>query len=774
MVCYVGLWLGCFLFVVKELEAVVEVSVVEAVAGERASIPCEVPQPLEDDGATLILWYRHDSPNPIYTLDVRNTTLSQARHYPSVENEGRLRFDVGIHPPELIFSTVGKADEAEYKCRVDLRRSRTLILQSRLNVIVPPDEPIIMDEYGQRLRDIIGPYDEGSELKLICDVDGGVAFSTGDPSPSVTWWRDDLLLNGDFNVTTRGFVRNVLILDKIRRTDWNARYSCRTSNSRLSKPQVATVLLDMNLLPLDVTITGHPNPMLAGERYKITCWSSGSRPAAITSWWFSGNKIVSGTSETVDEYENVTVNVVEFVPFSEDNGKVLTCKAANPAMPKSTMQAVVVLNIEFIPILNLTVNGTYQEAELQEGDQVYMECSMKANPWVSDIKWHFEQKPILNNVASGVLISNQSLTLKHARPEHSGKYYCSAENSVDRGKSNTIEIFVKFAPKCKSNEIKTFVLTANETIHVTCDVEAEPDDVNFKWSLETSGGSVILQQWNTSNVFFYSQEHSSGILTCWGRNSVDAQTIPCLFRIITATVPDAPYSCTLGNLTEYSFSLECDPGHNGSLAQSFHLEVYDSLTEMLVNNLTNSSSPDFESSGLSPGTTYVLLVYASNGMGRSNLMTLVTTTLIPAERRTAREIKIYINLILRILLGIVVGFCGMASLICLLLAVRKLRNKNSNGRIIEATSIQNAEKKELDEVLDSTEKGPDIIPQSVDGDVFFMSGKLVEAPKSPKTSPVTHAYRKYKLTHILITKLQLRTVCATVLNRTGKSELMII
>lgn len=43
---------------------------------------------------------------------------------------------------------------------------------------VPPGEPIIMDEHGQRLRGVIGPYDESSTLTLICEVDGGniVAF----------------------------------------------------------------------------------------------------------------------------------------------------------------------------------------------------------------------------------------------------------------------------------------------------------------------------------------------------------------------------------------------------------------------------------------------------------------------------------------------------------------------------------------------------------------------------------------------------------------------
>lgn len=38
---------------------------------------------------------------------------------------------------------------------------------------MPPSDPIIMDEHGQHLYDIIGPYDEGSNLTFICEVDGG-------------------------------------------------------------------------------------------------------------------------------------------------------------------------------------------------------------------------------------------------------------------------------------------------------------------------------------------------------------------------------------------------------------------------------------------------------------------------------------------------------------------------------------------------------------------------------------------------------------------------
>lgn len=39
--------------------------------------------------------------------------------------------------------------------------------------IVPPGDPFIVDDNGQRLRDIIGPFDEGAFLTLGCEVDGG-------------------------------------------------------------------------------------------------------------------------------------------------------------------------------------------------------------------------------------------------------------------------------------------------------------------------------------------------------------------------------------------------------------------------------------------------------------------------------------------------------------------------------------------------------------------------------------------------------------------------
>ncbi|GFY56110.1 uncharacterized protein TNIN_89441 [Trichonephila inaurata madagascariensis] len=217
----------------------VEPPLVEAVVGGTASIPCNVT--LEDDEATLILWYRSDLPNPIYTLDVRNTSLRNARRFPSSEIGNRTNFDIAAQPPTLLLSNVTTSDAKDYRCRVDLRRYRTLILHTRLRVIVPPNEPIMMDEHGQHLHGVVGPYDEGSTLTFICEVDGG------DPYPNVTWWRGAVLFDDDFTIIKQRFVRNELVLRKVQRTELMMEYTCKASNTYLAKPITASFQLDLNL-----------------------------------------------------------------------------------------------------------------------------------------------------------------------------------------------------------------------------------------------------------------------------------------------------------------------------------------------------------------------------------------------------------------------------------------------------------------------------------------------------------------------------------------------
>lgn len=42
--------------------------------------------------------------------------------------------------------------------------------------IVPPTEPVIYADGKRVTKDVIGPYNEGEPLKLLCESDGGKAL----------------------------------------------------------------------------------------------------------------------------------------------------------------------------------------------------------------------------------------------------------------------------------------------------------------------------------------------------------------------------------------------------------------------------------------------------------------------------------------------------------------------------------------------------------------------------------------------------------------------
>ncbi|KAK7071779.1 hypothetical protein SK128_016173, partial [Halocaridina rubra] len=67
-------------------------------------------------------------------------------------------------------------------------------------------------------------------------------------------------------------------------------------------------------------------------------------------------------------------------------------------------------------------------SNIEEGDDVYFECAIKANPWVYNIVWLHEGHELRDNVSAGIIISNKSLVLQKIARMASGNYYCITFN----------------------------------------------------------------------------------------------------------------------------------------------------------------------------------------------------------------------------------------------------------------------------------------------------------------------------------------------------------
>lgn len=613
---------------------------VTGVLGERVSLPCDMTPNTTDDEVSLVLWYKDDSTTPIYSCDARRSRLSQAHHAPAdwLGHRAYLRLvdggGSGGHALELY--PVHEEDEGLYRCRVDFRKARTRNYEVVLKVILPPNEPIITDQNGEILpsKSIIGPYNEGDRLLLVCQVEGG------SPPPVVTWWRESFLLDDQYNVTSQGISRNELLLPSLGRNDLMATFTCLATNNNISFPVSASVTVDLNFRPLSVWIEGEQRPLSAGKPVTLRCRSAGSRPPAVVEWWKAGVRMnatqANGTS------------ALTFVPVSEDSGKQLSCRAENPLIAGSAIEDGWKLEVHYVPQLNLRLGSKLRHQHIQEGNDVFLECDIRASPWVTEIGWRFEGRDLASNASAGIIVSNQSLVLQKVDRRGRGRYTCTATNGEGIGESNAVNLRVRFAPTCKPGQKTVYGAARQEAVRVSCELEADPaQDIAFRWRFNASqqmlGSTNVMSDGTRSWATVVPQtDEDYGALLCWGKNGIGIQREPCIFTLIQAGPPDAVQNCSVQNQTEDSVALACSESYDGGLRQRFRMELHDTARRLLRANVSSAEAPIFVARGLPPGTSFVAAVYALNARGRSQPTVLVVSTLpapVSLTRKAQKRLK---------------------------------------------------------------------------------------------------------------------------------------
>ncbi|XP_022245373.1 nephrin-like isoform X2 [Limulus polyphemus] len=684
------------------------------IAGFKVALPCNITPPSPNDELLLILWYRGDTSNPLYTMDARRGVTNHTRHSSADGLSGRAYFSIVDRPAVLILEPVYAADAGTYKCRVDFRIARTRYSKAELSVIVPPKKPIITDGKENVLESLIGPYNEGDSLTLVCESEGG------NPPSSVIWWRDSMIVDDSFHTVSQSIVQNIFVIKTLNRRHLMATFSCQASNNNQSPPVSTTVTIDMNFKPLAVWIENSNRPLSTQKPSKLVCIGIGSRPTAQLTWWIGGKKLESAkkTSPFDDNHsENKTISVLILKPNIEDNGRYLSCRAENPLIPKSEIESGWKLDVHYIPQLTLRLGSKLRHSHIQEGNDVYLECKIRSNPPSSEIVWRFDGHELSTNTSAGIIISNQSLVLQKVKRSNRGHYTCSALNSEGRGESNTVFLRVQYKPQCKNDQRFLYGTSKNEAVNVSCGVEADPPDVRFRWKFNNSGHVVDIQNYyqeNSRSLATYTPrtQYDYGSLLCWATNAAGSQDIPCVFSIIPAGAPDPPKNCTVVNKSESSFRIECLEGYNGGLPQYFTMEVRDKYLESVLLNLT-TKQPVFTVDGLRSGKTFVVTISSVNVRGRSHRVMLKPNTLHVPETLTHKDAKwsAKVSPVLIVLSGLTGGLLLVVIIVFLILRYRNSNGHQSKEGILKNDTIPNRYGKNDHNFTDmSSQKCPDIIP----------------------------------------------------------------
>jgi len=636
----------------------------------------------DEEGAYLVLWFIDPDRKPIYSFDVRGRKVNMGRHWWDERRFGkRAHFLLASanRVARLQISNVSRSDAGHYRCRVDYRNAPTRNFKYHLIVVEPPSAVMILDSTHQQLSTVAGPLEEGSDLILTCKAVGG------HPQPWVTWWQGGQLLDNVTDARTQDSVSNLLVVPRINRRHLHDAFTCQVTSSPHVAPIMKTVTLELHLRPLFVEILLPTKALMAETNLEVKCQTAGSRPPPSITWWKGSKQIHHQSSTMTSDDGNLTVSTLTLTPGAHDDNNHLICRVKNTMLIGAILEDSIRLDVQYVPVVRIALGSNIHGEEIKEGDDLYIECHIRANPVFHRLQWSHNGVLLSHNISAGVVLSNVSLVLRAVTNARAGLYTCTAINSRGESTSEPLSLRIQYAPRCRSSVATVTGISRQEAAPLNCYVDADPPDVHFWWTflgtpmksngtmLVTSGGDALLldrslfSSRGTDSVLRYSpkSELDFGVVACWASNTVGNQRDPCLFHVVPAGKPAAPSNCAVANQTADSVRVGCQEAFDGGLQQTFGLELVDRDTRA-IRYYFNNSKPIFTVYGLEPETAFLLNIFALNAKGRSNQITLETTTLRAAEKHIGQALQFQMTPLLGILVGaaatlvlIVIGVAGV-------------------------------------------------------------------------------------------------------------------
>ncbi|XP_064119517.1 synaptogenesis protein syg-2-like isoform X2 [Macrobrachium nipponense] len=649
-------------------------TVIKAVLSKEVHIPCKAYAPTAENSVRLILWYKDHNTRPMYSFDARTP---MGRHWIEEESLGdRAQFISDVEEPYLRLQSVQYKDEGVYTCRVDYRLTPTVRTKTKLKVIIPPGRLAIIDENGVEADQKIGPYDEGTTIKVTCLV------FEGKPAPQVKWWRKSRLLDDTVEYANASVFQNILEYGPLGRDHQGAYLVCQATNTDKVSPQAKGVTLDINFKPSTVEILGTREPMTAEKEHTVECQSIGARPAADITWWLDDIDLTNQSVTAKDKEGNVSSSIMTITPREEDAGKLLTCKAQSPVINHEPLNDTWKLEIYYAPKVTLALDAELDPNDIKEGDNVTFICNVTANPKVDKVSWYHKGTAIHHNATAGVKIRNHKLILKMVEREQAGVYTCVANNGIGDGTSQPIFLNIKYVPVCSDERDAVVGVAKGTDVQLQCIVDASPGDVSFKWYFRSPKELLPIDeerytvQDRTSKLTYHVRtEHDYGEFLCYAENELGEQALPCQFDLVPAGKPDSLENCTVTNQTSDTIFIACLPGFNGGLDQHFVVVVQaydDKVRGEILRNATEKEQPVFVIEGLQPGASYLLAIYAENVKGRSDDSILhgFTLPLAPGERTLPSTHIFPITPILGVLIGVVGALVIVAVVVVVVMKLR--------------------------------------------------------------------------------------------------------
>ncbi|XP_071397677.1 B-cell receptor CD22-like, partial [Centroberyx affinis] len=306
--------------------------------------------------------------------------------------------------PQLDFVSIQSSDSGEYYCTAENELGSKRSDSISINV-----------KYGPRILSVSvrpsGEIVEGGSVTLTCSSDAN-------PAATYTWYKE--IGNADHKPFS---AEPQLDFVSIQSPD-SGEYYCEAENE-LGGNISASISIDVKYGPKNTSVSvSHTGETVEGSSVTLTC-SSDANPAATYTWYKENGNPDHKPFSTEPQLDLVSIQ-------SSDSGEYY-CEAENELGGNRSDS--ISINVKYGP-KNTSVLVS-PSGEIVEGSSVNLTCSSDANP-AATYTWYKENE-------SSPKASGQTFTITDIRPEHSGNYYCEAQNG--RGHHTSIlQLTVVAAP----------------------------------------------------------------------------------------------------------------------------------------------------------------------------------------------------------------------------------------------------------------------------------------------------------------------------------------
>ncbi|KAL0851765.1 hypothetical protein ABMA28_000077 [Loxostege sticticalis] len=388
-------------------------------------------------------------------------------------------------------------------------------------------------------------------------------------------------------------------------------------------------------------VTPYVGPLTLGSNLSMICEVVISEPPTTVVWLRNGVTV----RRIVSDKPGILRERVDIVEASRDELDAhYQCTASN-ADVTDAMAASVVVKM-YLPPLKVEIRLN-NNLNFEVGQPRVVDCVVVGCVPTPTINWYIGGTLLKASAHKELHDGNytvSSLTFTASKRDNKKWLSCRVHNAyLPTIYEDNVTLNVGHRPTCITADIRMVGITPGEEEEISCAVKSSEPPRQFKWtfpdqrSIFTSPTLVPgLTNTYTTTLTWVPTNSDIGRLECSTENEFGEQKELCLYNLVLSGAPTAPICRQVELPPSEDIQISCEPGWDGGSPQSFHLEVRNSLGE-IVHRDANTSGNFTLPTDVSTTDNLTVTTFAQNSRGKSTEQSMPlrsTATYYQNDRRT--------------------------------------------------------------------------------------------------------------------------------------------